>query len=153
MIEFSGTPTGQCRELGLKMAALTGFIGSMMTSILFLIPVVIVSIVWNWIVIIFVLPLILFVVLASRRPGEKEYDSIFPTTVLIDGTTITSASKKFCHTRPLSDVKKVIDRGEWYDIVLKFPRNSRFVCQKDLITEGTLADFESLFADKIVRKP
>ncbi len=30
--------------------------------------------------------------------------------------------------------------------------NRRFICQKDLITEGTIEEFEEIFKDKIVRK-
>lgn len=51
------------------------------------------------------------------------------------------------------DVKEVEDLGDSYRILFDFPGCSpMFLCQKDLITEGTIEDFEELFADKIVRK-
>ena len=55
--------------------------------------------------------------------------------------------------RDISDVKVVVDWGEWYDIIFYFPYKSvGFICQKDLIVEGTIEEFEKLFEDKIVRK-
>ena len=55
--------------------------------------------------------------------------------------------------RDISDVKVVVDWGEWYDIIFYFPYKSvGFICQKDLIVEGTIEEFEKLFEGKIIRK-
>lgn len=54
--------------------------------------------------------------------------------------------------KPLSSVKKVIDEGEWYDIVFKYDNSWYWVIQKDLITKGTIEEFEKLFEGKIIRK-
>lgn len=51
----------------------------------------------------------------------------------------------------LDKVKSVTDYGAFYDIKADmWPIH--FYCQKDLLTQGTLEDFEKLFADKLVRK-
>ena len=51
------------------------------------------------------------------------------------------------------DVKKVIDKGNFYIILFYFPhKDVNFICQKDLIVEGTIEEFEELFEGKIVRK-
>lgn len=53
----------------------------------------------------------------------------------------------------IKDVKNVYDHGEFYDLVFPFGKISgKFICQKNLLTEGTLAEFEALFDGKIVRK-
>ena len=55
--------------------------------------------------------------------------------------------------KPLSKVKKVVDAGDWYYVVFKGGSiNSAFVCQKNLLTKGTLDEFEKLFEGKLVRK-
>ena len=54
--------------------------------------------------------------------------------------------------KPISKVKKVIDMGEWYYIIFKFGDISNsWICQKDLITQGTIEDFEKIFEGKIKR--
>ena len=53
----------------------------------------------------------------------------------------------------ISDVESVKDFGEFY--ALQFPIragiSNAFICQKDLLTKGTLKEFEALFEGKIVR--
>ena len=51
------------------------------------------------------------------------------------------------------DVKEILDLG--YAYYFKFygkPGHCFFLCQKDLITQGTIEEFEEIFADLIVRK-
>jgi len=50
-------------------------------------------------------------------------------------------------------VKKVYDYGEFYFISFYFGKIScYFICQKSLLTQGTIEDFEKLFDGKIVKK-
>ena len=54
--------------------------------------------------------------------------------------------------RNIEDVKCVRDFGEFYELVFPFGKISeKFICQKDLLSKGTLAEFEALFGDKILR--
>lgn|GEM_PF-2504130 len=73
----------------------------------------------------------------------------------VDGYFITQ------HLKTISDVRKVIDYGEWYEIVFYGRKNGYYadeknllycICQKDLIVTGTIEDFEKLFEGKIIRK-
>ena len=51
------------------------------------------------------------------------------------------------------NVKCIFDFGDWYHIVFKFPTKSIYcVCQKNLLEEGTIEEFETIFEGKIVRK-
>lgn len=50
-------------------------------------------------------------------------------------------------------VKRVTDRGNFYEIDFYFPsKMATCICQKDLLAEGTLEEFEDLFKDKLIRK-
>ena len=48
-------------------------------------------------------------------------------------------------------IKKVLDEGDCYYVIYS-DINNCIVCQKDLLVEGTLEEFENIFAGKIVRK-
>lgn len=52
--------------------------------------------------------------------------------------------------RDVQDVHKIIDFGEGYYIKFRFPRKFYYCfCQKDLLVEGTISQFEELFQGKI----
>ena len=76
------------------------------------------------------------------------------TTIEIDKTRVRCESPY--HALPfveisMYEVKKVIDYGECYFIIYTDVAQA-IVCQKDLIKEGTLEEFEALFAGKIKRR-
>ena len=54
--------------------------------------------------------------------------------------------------KSLEDVKKVIDYGTFYVINFYFGGVYSGICQKDLLIEGGLEEFEKLFEDKLVRQ-
>lgn len=89
-------------------------------------------------------------------PKKKLLNLNIPTRVIISGDTISTLAlggKSPIKTVSLSKIKKIIDAGDWYEIIFKHGNicNS-WVCQKDLIVEGTIDEFEQLFHDKIVRQ-
>ena len=43
--------------------------------------------------------------------------------------------------------------GTWYKIKFNLKFNMYFVCQKDLLVEGTLEEFEEIFKDKLKTPP
>ena len=56
-------------------------------------------------------------------------------------------------TKSLNQIKKVVDYGEYYYLFLfKWSADHGIVCQKDLILQGTIEEFEKLFEGKIIRK-
>ncbi|MBQ2702084.1 MAG: hypothetical protein IJF64_03745 [Clostridia bacterium] len=79
----------------------------------------------------------------------------YPSRIIIDikEKKIFGEYRKGAGDRSIDDVKKVIDMGEFYDIIFYFPNQwSNCICQKDLIIKGTIEEFEEFFKDKIVRK-
>lgn len=87
-----------------------------------------------------------------RASSEKYYGRIIPARIVIDGDSMVSEGESFCVSRSVSQVKKVVDAGAWYHIYFAGRNKSlRFVCQKDLLVQGTLEEFEKLFEHKIVK--
>ena len=74
--------------------------------------------------------------------------------VVINDRTVVCESEADYKETEIEDIKKIVDYGDFYRIVFYFPNlNARFICQKDLITQGSIEEFEERFSDKIIRKP
>ena len=160
LIRFERQPTGKCKKYvqtreaknGLRTCAiLMGLFGSrvMLTVMLFS------SMKWQnvlWISLV-IMALIMAAVyfFPFRKRGES---AILPSLVVIhDDGTMDSKSEKFYWIRSTDEVDHVEDMGEWYQIVfIPTAKNMRFICQKDLMTRGSIREFEEIFAGKIVRK-
>ena len=79
-------------------------------------------------------------------------NSLMPHRIVIENDIITCIAEKYVESKSLADVKKVQDFGDFYEFVFPFGKISeKFICQKNLISKGTLEDFENLFAGKIVQ--
>lgn len=81
----------------------------------------------------------------------------YPITITFTEKTVTNSyfSKNIpiLGTKSIDSVKRVLDVGEWYYIFFKTGDTTHsWVCQKDLLTKGTIEDFEKMFDGKIVRK-
>ena len=80
---------------------------------------------------------------------------IIPLCIQIapDGTVTTQNNKKQ-YTHEMDDILYVEDLGEHYSIVVRgyLIEKGRTLCQKDLLTQGTLEEFEKIYKDKIRRK-
>lgn len=68
-------------------------------------------------------------------------------------TVATLHQNGIIKTKAISKVKKVIDYGEFYYLfVYRWDASYGIVCQKDLLIEGTIEEFEKLFEGKIKQK-
>ena len=91
--------------------------------------------------------------LVSLLRGEKERIAMTPKKIFVQDGYIVCATDKQTEAKEVNAVKAVLDFGEFYDIVFPFGNASeKFVCQKSLLSKGTLEDFEALFEGKIERK-
>lgn len=80
---------------------------------------------------------------------------IIPLRIQIAPTgTVTTQNNKKQYTHEMDDILYVEDLGEHYSIVVRgyLIEKGRTLCQKDLLTQGTLEEFEEIFKDKIRRK-
>lgn len=77
-----------------------------------------------------------------------------PIHIIISDETIELyCDDYFYEKKQLYDVKKIIDFGDYYWFKFCFPCWAKeYVCQKDLLTVGTIEDFEKFFEGQIVRK-
>lgn len=161
MIEFNGYLTGVSQKFFCKRIVRLQqlWMGSSVMIAFFLIPAVMqmifgdVDIIGNLRMII-ILYAILFVITISlpNIQTKKEKEKITPQKVFIEDDTIVSRSNAVAERRCLKDVKEVRDYGEFYYFVFYLRGYSyRFVCQKNLLSKGTLEEFESLFEGKIKR--
>lgn len=91
--------------------------------------------------------------LVSILRSEKEMVAMTPHKIFVQDEYIVCVADKYTEAKAISDVKVVRDFGEFYDIAFPFGNVSeKFVCQKSLLSKGTLEDFEALFEGKIERK-
>ena len=153
MIEFKGELSKTCKEFVVKNEANC----ARRAAIIVCIPLAAFDIWWsvpNHFIYLIALPaLVMAVFLAGIKSNEKGYGLIMTKRVMIGNNYLECEGDQFHDIKSIDRVKSVIDYGEWYKIEFRLPGNSqRFICQKDLITQGTIEDFENLFADKIIRR-
>lgn len=72
--------------------------------------------------------------------------------IVLDNEMVTFTNFTFqkVKTIPFSKIKKISDEGNFYVIIFGQYSNG-IICQKDLIVEGDIQEFEKLFEGKIVR--
>ncbi len=75
-----------------------------------------------------------------------------PNTVTIEDDFIICATDRSRTGREVSHVKTVRDHGAFYELVFPLGQSMGvvYICQKDLLTQGSLEEFEKLFEGKIV---
>lgn len=81
------------------------------------------------------------------------YREYIATRITIDTEEIQIEARANCRICGIEEVEMILDHGSFFDIKIYSPtRIFNCICQKDLIVEGTIEEFEKLFEDKIVRK-
>ena len=86
---------------------------------------------------------------------KKEQKELFPShicfyadqdhSVLLEGPRVRL--DLYC-----DDFLRVVDKGEYYFIDILFREGRGVVCQKNLMVQGSIEEFEALFGDKLVRE-
>lgn len=164
MIEFKGILSDKCKKYLMKSSWQFGFLVVIIVCIPLCILSIILAVKDGLEYLLMLLPIALFIFFSSLRPGTNAYRKLYGKNgkifdgaltwhILIHEDKISTEGIQRSEIKSLGDVKKVVDMGDWYKIYFYFPNKSNiFICQKDLICQGTLEEFESLFADKIVRK-
>ena len=153
MIKFCGHISENNKNFIIKKEKLLFFLAALIPVIIGMILTIVAAIKINLIWLIFFIPLLFFLSTPLFPLSKKTIELMIPSKITITKTIITSEGTSFKTTKNLSDVKKVIDYGNFYQVCFKWPKKSyKFLCQKDLITEGTIEDFEKMFSSKIVKK-
>lgn len=151
MIEFNGTLSDKCKQYMLKKEIHKLF--AIIMSIPLFALIIFFSVTWHWSMLLALPCVVFYVILLCMPPRKSSYGLIFPSLIQIkDSGEMYVTGEKFYCKQSISQVKLVEDHGEWYHIVFRYPyTNPRFVCQKNLLTKGTIEEFERIFEGKIIR--
>ncbi len=151
MIEFNGNLTGSAETFFRKnfirnlLLLFIGFIilslpGVIFTSKLFNTPLIVIG----------QLAIALFWPLSLRFRIGKNFTVTERVHIDTEGSILYKCGK-FAGSVTVNSVKKVIDYGDFYYIQLPFLNlTNEVVCQKSLLTQGSMEEFEELFKDKLI---
>ena len=87
---------------------------------------------------------------------KREQKTMFPTRVVFYGDRDDSVLFDIPKRRLemyREDIKGVMDMGAYYYLDIPSQEGRGIVCQKNLMTQGTVETFENLFKGKILRNP
>ena len=145
MIEFRGVISGKTLKFQANRYKIT-FSISVLISALFVCVLYMTSDIF--------IP-VLFIILILLLCPSKAFVFLTPKRVYIDleDRTIVSVTNESRETfRMIDDIVQVKDHGEFYTFKFTSQRNFiTFIAQKDLITQGTIEEFEEIFEEVLVR--
>lgn len=159
VIEFYGTISEQCqKDVSKRSRRLTAIEYTIVTVLFGIVPTVVCGVLkdeeyffkfFGLTILCAIMTVVFWLIAFIRKPPKGVSMDIL---VRIEDSYITRSDYAGIQKKPLNKVKKVIDSGDWYYVVFKWGNISNaFVCQKDLLREGTIEQFESLFEGKIKR--
>lgn len=154
MIKFEGEISGQTLKFIINQHRNKSLIAASIVSVILAIGIIIFAILYDTVYFIGLAFPIIFVVLSVfAKPSKSIYNIILPQRVYIEGETIICENEKGSISRTLDQVETVIDFGEGYYIRFYFGyRSNTSICQKSLLIQGSIEEFEKKFDGKIVRK-
>lgn len=134
------------RTQQLKTACLAGVSCMLVVSGI----VVLVAAYTTWLVLLLLLVPIVLGIIVCCTPF---YSVEPPVEVLFEDEMVYITCEKFWRARNYESIKRIYDFGDCYYFIFYFPhKNVYCLCQKDLLREGTLKDFEQSFHDLIQKK-
>lgn len=149
-IVFDGYISGEAKKYFIKRSKMLG-VKMILFSLLLILPAIVccslyfksLTILW-----IYLLLLIVFPAIGFLTSFLQYKDDVIPRKIILDteDETICCIADKYTENKFIYDIKKVTDHGEFYEVIFPFGKVSdKFICQKSLINEGSIEDFESLF--------
>ena len=148
MIEFSGELTGESKRFVIKNMRRGLFIVSMIVFLVFAIPTVVFAMAYNYLFFIFLIPV--SIVLLNPFCQGKNMKKPFNIKITVVEDEVIYEHETVYNSYAISEVEEVIEYEEYYHILFN-NFNKNYVCQKDLLTKGTIEEFEALFEGKITR--
>lgn len=164
MIEFKGILSDKCKNYLMKSSWLLGFVVVIIVCIPFTILSIVLSIIEGVEFLLMLIPIALFIFFASLKPGTNIYRNLYGKNgrifdgeltwhIIIREDKIVAEGIQRFEIKAFDDVKKVVDMGDWYKIYFYFPNKSNiFICPKNLISKGSIEEFEKMFSGQIMRK-
>ena len=142
MIVFYGEFSEESKKYLLKDNAFINFVAGIMGFLIFSIITLIIAAIF----------VALITCLSPYINKEKTMQALMPKKISINGKFIYYELSNTTIEKSLKKVRKVIDYGKFYLLKLSFPQIGGYICQKDLLIQGTIEEFETIFEGKIVRK-
>lgn len=153
MIKFDGLISEDNQKVIIKQEKRMLFFAALIPFLIFGTLTVFAAIYMHLIYLLFFIPFAFFLTIPLFPLSKKTLDLMIPLQIKILDDVIISEGKNFKCVRKIADIKKVIDYGTYYQIYFNWPKKSfKFLCQKDLVEDSTLRDFEVLFQNKIIKK-
>ena len=149
MIVFSGRISDKAADVVLKECGKISRVIAVVVDIIMLIPITILAVAYSPLYLAFIIPLIVLIPLAGIKP--KDISLCCPDYVSITEEDMYCESKHFKIYKGTAEVTKIIDAGDYYMIYFGKYIAANFTCQKNLLTEGTIEEFEAIFEGKIVK--
>lgn len=154
MIEFNGYISGNAEKHFRKKGIILG-LKIIYGGLMLWLPIVVILFfdTKNWLIPgLYCAMFMLCTILALISKSKKERLSLTPKRIFTDGDFIVCVTDENTESRLIADAKQIRDFGEFYEIVFPFGKLSeKFICQKNLLSKGTLEQFEALFEGKIER--
>ena len=158
MIEFTGRATGEAEKFFVKSSREVGYFAMGFAFAVLFIPMIIVVLNTHlWVILIgYVIMCALIFLGLFIPPTKKELNRLMPHRIFIEEEEkeyIVCQNDIQEEYSLIADADKLIDYGEFYYVHFPMGRKTNmFICQKNLLTKGTLEEFEALFEGKIERK-
>lgn len=150
MIEFSGKISNETKKYLLKKSAKVSIVANIIIFAIVFPIIVTTSINDNLIIL---LAGICSIIFFSCLPFMVIKDNVPVKIEIQDDILIAYHIKGKYEIRDVQDIKEIINNEKWYDINFYFPHKSIcFICQKDLLTKGTIEEFESFFSNVLIKK-
>lgn len=155
IIDFDGELTGNAKKFLLGRQCKLQLLISFVLFVIFTPLIVVLALSWYKPILWFLLTFVFLFIVSILPPSKKAQSAFMPKRVYVDldDEMIVQKSEENEKFHSFDAVKKVIDYGEWYYFKFYFTEKDQyFLCQKSLLTQGTLEKFEELFSEKIERK-
>ena len=82
---------------------------------------------------------------------NKNRDILLPRRIFFEDECIVAQTKQQTIYKKIEKVKKLLDYGEYYQIVFCFGHGANeFICQKNLLVNGTPEEFEAMFPNATI---
>lgn len=152
MIEFTGVITGEAEKYHRKKERRFGR-NLLWLSMILVSPLAVTMCVlmhWWGMLIIYGALFCAVPLLCCIPQSKKEKQNVTPKRIYIIDDYMTAVCGTFEVYKNIKDARQVIDYGAFYDVIFGI-YSTKFICQKSLLTQGSLEEFEQLFQGKIKR--
>lgn len=149
MIEFTGELTGNAKKYYIKRNISFWRKYTLFGSLIVNVPLMIFSVIKH-IPILFSVSCVVLICAYFAPCIIKVVKGVMPEKIYIDNDIISCDINRQSESIFIEDVKEVHDYSEFYSFFFTNGQYTpHFVCQKDLISKGTVSELEELFEGKI----